>query len=93
MLKMQVCSILLKGMPGEDRITVIFVIVSPTSKIYLSSLQTGDWKRWHKNECGMLKAVWKSCPSQETTFARLFVRNGLEINVSIYIYYDLIGIK
>ena len=53
----------------------------------LTFLQTRDWKKCHKDECGMLKAVWKSCPNQDTSFARLFVRNGLKLNVSFHLLF------
>ena len=50
-------------------------------------MQTRDWKRCHIDECTMLKAVRKSCPNQDSSFARLFVRNGLKTNVSVWFNY------
>ena len=54
-------------------------------KMFIVSLQTRDWKRCHKDECGMLNVVWEVCPNQDTSFARLFVRYGLFINVGTII--------
>ena len=50
-------------------------------------MQTRDWKRCHIDECTMLKAVRKSCPNQDSSFARLFVRTSLKTNVSVWFNY------
>ena len=84
---MQVPQLLLNGLSGEKLARSFDRSLTFHSYMQYPSLQTKDWKKVHKDECGILKAIFRACPDQDTTFARLFVRSGLKVNVSISFSY------